>query len=226
MIINRKDLVLGYPATQWKKVFKASGGEEHNLHRWINFIRKFIDVKETEAKELFQKALKDKYLQETEPNHDGARFYCCGLNGAAIANAYVGKRISWGEANDIYEEFLERVKFVLEDDNFHYYVDNLILFGSFLANKDEVSDIDITLTLKKKTWIGHEETQKKIQNLVAALNQSLSSMDYIYLPYEEVKKYLKSGNRRLSLVTDEIDNIIKQVNHRYIIKDEKFIYED
>ena len=225
MIISKKDLILDYPSAKWKKVFKAGSKEEHNIQGWIKFISKFLDVEESEATKLFQQALNGDYFQETEPNNDGTQFYCCGLKGAAIANAHVGKRIKREEAKKIYDEFLERVKIVLEEDYYHYYVDNLVLFGSFLARKDEVSDIDLTLTLTKKTWISSEETQRKIQELAVSNRQSLSSMDYLFLPYHDVINYLKSKERRLSLASEEIDQIIHQVDHKYIIKEGKFLGE-
>lgn len=226
MIISKKDLVFDYPSSKWKKVFKAGGTEEHNNQVWIKFICKFLDVEESEATKLFQQALNGNYFQETEPNQDGTRFYCCGLKGAAIANAHAGKRIKWEEAKTIYDEFLVRVKIVLEEDYYHYYVNNLVLFGSFLAGKDEVSDIDLTLTLIKKTWISSKETQQKIQELAASNKKSMSSMDYMFLPYHDVIDYLKSKERRLSLASEEIDQIIHQVDHKYFIKEGKYLGED
>jgi hypothetical protein len=147
MIISKNDLIFGHPATQWKKVFKAGKAGEHKAERWISIIKKFIDDTESEARELFNKALKEDYFQQTDSNNEGTRFYCCGLTGAAIANAHIGKRIKWSEAKEIYEKFLERVQHVLEDDFFHYFVEILVLFGSFLTEKEEVSDIELTLTL-------------------------------------------------------------------------------
>ena len=122
-------------------------------------------------------------------------------------------------------EFLERVKEVNEDDYFLFRVNKVVLFGSYLSSNESVNDIDIAIELVCK--ITDHETFEDLARI--RVEQALQkgrtfrdSIEQIFWPQTEVRRYLKARSRVISL-HDTHELLSLQCESKVIYEDGRLI---
>lgn len=113
---------------------------------------------------------------------------------------------------------MERVKEVNSNDYYLYQVKKVIVFGSYLSTKERLGDIDIAIELVPKE--GEPKRYGKLTRERAReardKGRTFSSfIDELYWARTEVKRFLKSRSRSISLHETD-DPILEQVAYQVI----------
>jgi len=107
------------------------------------------------------------------------------------------------KADKIFNEFMQRVEEINNNDYYLCKVEKILLFGSYLnSENDDYGDIDIAFELKRKidNFDEFEKAKKKhIRELEQNGKHFSDFMDEMFYPEKEVKLKLKNKCRYISL---------------------------
>ena len=140
------------------------------------------------------------------------------LKGSTLGLASAAKPVIRETADRVFSEFLERVKQVNSDPCFLMKVKKVVVFGSYLGDSPRLNDIDIAVELDWKqdhSWfLGKGRAQAVLDYAHEAQNRGRRFSpftDQLAWPEDEVKLYLKSRSRTLSIhsISDEILDIVE-----------------
>jgi predicted nucleotidyltransferase len=111
------------------------------------------------------------------------------------------KRVHRKTAKKVLDEFMVRVFQVNEDSRFAVRVTEVIVFGSYLEKKDTLGDLDIACKYESKfANLDPSAFSKKMQDHSSRSGRRFkSSMESLLWPWEEVRLFLKSRRRTISL---------------------------
>jgi predicted nucleotidyltransferase len=120
-------------------------------------------------------------------------------NAGSLIMAKAFKRISRDKAQQSYNDFINRVEEVNNNPYYLYYVRKVILFGSFLTDSEEVSDIDLAIELLHKDMGKGVDLVQVIMKRAAVSGKEFSSIiDKLDFAYQEVRLFLKNKSRVIS----------------------------
>src|SRR5258705_4244782 len=216
MRIEASETIVGQPALTIRRLLRRGQGS-----LWgIGFVEEILHVNSGTAKRIIKGLESEGYIEKK----DSRRQRDCWENtikGNAVGLASAAKPVKRARAEEKLQAFLERVKHVNDDDYFLYKVEKVILFGSFLTLKESVNDVDLAIKLLPK--IGdHEEFQQlsrqRIREAYEKGRTFSNFLDELSWPQMEVKRYLKSRSRILSL-HDTDDGILDQCVSQVIYED-------
>ena len=141
--------------------------------------------------------------------------------GIRLGEASARKKVKRQTADRIYAEFLDRIKSVNDDPYYLYKVTRVVVFGSYMSDAPSVSDIDIAVEVmqKEKDQATHFQLcLARVSELRASGHTSRSSFDYLYMPYNEVIRRLKSRKATLSIQT-YAEAVLQVPGHRIVFDD-------
>ena len=154
------------------------------------------------------------------------QFYRKTLKGSALGLASAAKPVTRKTANRIFSEFMDRVRQVNSDPSFLVKVKKVLVFGSYLTDALRINDIDIAVEL---TWkenhplvLNKERSQLAIDLSAIAEQRGKifrSFIDRLEWPQQEVKLFLKSRSRALSIHSIH-DEILNRVEYRVVFSDQ------
>jgi predicted nucleotidyltransferase len=120
--------------------------------------------------------------------------------GTQLANAGTLPSISHAEAESILAAFMERVKQVAVSEDFHYEVQDVVLFGSYLRGAETVNDIDLIVRLRSKTKFSKPYPDLLAVKLAAMPRERIKGPRDLNLALQvETQNYLKSVSPYISL---------------------------
>lgn len=145
--------------------------------------------------------------------------YTCTVKGNALAQVKFVKRMNRAKADRVFNDFMNRVYEVNNNDSFIYRVSKLILFGSYLnPDAEDYGDIDIAYKLDRKIddYEEFEEQNQRIINNAVHNGKTFSSFfeEWTY-SRDIVLHYLKNRSPYISLhLPEDIDYL--SAPHRQI----------
>ena len=99
-----------------------------------------------------------------------------------------------------------------------YKIEKVVVFGSYLGEREKLGDIDLAIKIVPKEWDQNKfQKASRKRSLDAKQNgrQFSNYVEEIFWPKEEVFKYLKSRSRSISIhLSDE--PILKNAEHKVI----------
>ena len=101
------------------------------------------------AKTLFDHLLAEGYLKDVSEQR-GEPKYLPSIKGSALGMAKFIPRISRAKAQTLLAEFLERVAEANADPDVGYWITEVRVFGSYLTNADDLGDVDIAYSHKRR----------------------------------------------------------------------------
>jgi predicted nucleotidyltransferase len=109
-------------------------------------------------------------------------------------------------------EFMKRVHLVNSDPYYLYKVTKVFLFGSYLTDAPEVSDVDIALDVAPKEddiELWGRQLEERRDELIKSGKQLNSILEQAVAPQSEVWSFLKSRSRVISMhiATKELFNL-------------------
>ena len=98
-----------------------------------------------------------------------------------------------------------------------YKITKVIIFGSYLSNKQRINDIDLAVRILPKydndeQLIRNEERRDETENNGRYFSNYI---DRLFFPENEVLKYLKNRSRAISLHKDS-DGILEKIEQKVI----------
>lgn len=204
MRIHKNELISGIPIIKIRNFFKSLGEIREFTYPEL---KKHLCLNKSETDTLISELISNNFI---EPYNN---IYSITLKGNAFSIARCVPPINREKADKIFQEFMQRVEEVNNNDFYLYRVCKLFLFGSYLnIDNPDYGDIDIAFDLELKTKDYHVflESNKKLVQEAREKGKIFSSyLDEVFYSFNLVLLKLKNRNRYISLhsVEDTISNI-------------------
>ena len=212
MQINKDDELAGFPILEVRKLLKRA---DDSLT--VEYAAYCLKCPKSSAAQLIVVLNQDGYL---EPDGES---WLVSVKGAALAHASAAKPLLRSTAQKRLEEFLQRVLIIRDSDAYLCKVSKCVLFGSMLSMVPTVNDIDLGITVVRKTqnYDEFERARKlRIEQLEAGGKVFSSYWDEMFLPEHEVMLFLKNRSRAIALVDYEQNKqVIEAGPHRLLYSD-------
>ena len=208
MYIDPKSKIAGRPTLQIRDLMRKIGGGNVS----VELIAEYLDKSIQDTKKIITELLHENYI-EINPNIPGKRnWYRTTLEGNSLGLASAAKPLKRSTAERKLSEFMERVKRINSDDSYLYKVKKVVVFGSYLSDRERINDIDVAVELSQKydpdeqIRLNEERVRKAQEN-----GKHFSTfIDQLFYSELEVMSFLKSKSRAISLHRTS-DPILKQV---------------
>jgi len=196
MRIKSTDRIAGIEAMQVRDFLKKSPDCEWTA----SYAAASLDVSRKRAKALLSELVKNNFIEKTT---QGRRiFFRTTTQGLALASATAAPAVRRKKADSVFNEFLKRVEIANSDSRFLYRVKTAVLFGSYLTGDASVGDIDIAIELERKQSIPNwKEAAEQSREEAKAMGRRFPTFrEHLFWPQNQVRQFLKSGSRTLSLM--------------------------
>jgi len=217
MYIDPNSSICGKPALEVRNLMRKIG--DRNVS--VELIAESLNTSVSTARIITAKLINDGYLEINTQISSKRKWYRTTLKGNSLSLASAAKPIKRNTAEQKLLELMERVNKVNRDNYFLYRIKKVVVFGSYLSNKDRLNDIDVAVEVapkfdKDEQIRRNEERVKKFEEKGRHFSTFL---DRLFYPELEVMKYLKSRSRAISLHRTE-DLILEQVEKKILYDDE------
>lgn len=218
MRIDSKAKIAEVPILEVRKLLRYVG---HETEWEKGLVVSFLKIPPKKADRLLQELKRSGYI---EPGTLLRRqqLWRKTLKGSTLGLASAAKAVTRKTADRVFSEFMDRVKKINSDPSFLMKVKKVVVFGSYLADAQKVNDIDVAVKLSWKEE--HPKVLNKHKGHVALdLAREAEKkgrafgtfIDRLCWPEHEVKLYLKSGSRTLSIHPIG-DKILGRVEHKVV----------
>jgi predicted nucleotidyltransferase len=216
MRINPRDRIAGVPILEIRRLFRRRYGE------WSSeSIRAILKLSPFRVAKLISELHAVGYIEESK-KIDGRMLWQKTLDGCSLANAPAAKPLRRETADRLLDELLIRVRYVNANRRFLLKVTRVVVFGSYLTEADRLGDIDLAVALEPKQQdpiVGYAQWRKKLRQADRDGIRFANSAERVWWPEIEVRKFLKSRSRAISL-HDIDDGIFKTAKFREVFREE------
>lgn len=213
MQIHPDELVVGFPARQIRKLLRRS-----DQFLSVGDVTKVLELKGKKALRLLETLEQQGFIEKNICAHNAGQYWKHTIRGGALSTALFSAPVSQKNAEKKLSEFMDRVRYVNENNRFLYRVRKVIVFGSFLTESPTVGDLDIAIDLEQKEPDGKKHTKLILARAnAAALNgkRFQNFVERLHFAVQDVKLFLKARSRILQL-TDFDDGVLKIAEQRII----------
>ncbi len=202
MRIDKTGKIGGYPILKVRDLLRRDAEALS-----MDDITKFLKVSDLEAKRLAG-LLGRKGLLKFDRKATailGEPIWEVTLDGRRMASAKAFKPISRQKAEDILGKLLKRIEEVRNDDEIIYEVEQVTVFGSYLANTPDLGDIDLVVDVRAKTKFTSDigTHSKRVIRNARRMGKTFRNMaDEFAYPQDMVKQRLKKVSRYLTFHSD------------------------
>ena len=216
MYIDKNSKISQFSAIKVRNLLKRLKDNPFNLGQVCYYL------KEKPKKIIkFLSDLEDEGYIEKSKNIINPQHWTVTLKGSRLSLASAAKSVKRETAEKRLQEFMDRVEKVNNDKYFLYKVSKVVIFGSFLSNKDRINDIDIAVKLSPKISDPErrrEIEQQRIKEAYKSGRTFNNFVDELFWPHNEVMHYLKARKRTISLHTTD-DEILDKCEVKVIFED-------
>ena len=190
----------------------------NNMDEWgADFVADRLKISLEKADRLVNELNRRGYIEPIRIYRQ-KQFYRKTLEGSTLGLASAAKPVKRKTADRIFSEFMDRVRRVNSDSSFLIKIKKVLVFGSYLTDAIHINDIDVAVEL---TWkenhpmvINEDKAQLalKLSSIAEKKGKQFSSfIDRLEWPEHEVRQFLKSRSRTLSIhsIHDEILNRVE-----------------
>jgi hypothetical protein len=157
-----------------------------------------------QTKSLIEALIAHELICEESRESNGRIVYRVTDKGHATGMKNLVSRMSRTAAEALLQEALERIARINSDAELLHYVTEVRVFGSYLADSDDLGDLDLAIKLERKQVEG--EWAKAARILANKSGKSLSFFQRLTFPETEVRRRIKNRSPRISLhETSELD---------------------
>lgn len=197
MRINSSDKIGDFNAIDIREVFKQYQGRFLHLFS----ISAHLHISESESSKLIKELETLELVKKSKaPNNEECWILTDKGNQFALATA--AKPIKRSTADKKVAEFLSRVKVVNSDPYYLYKIVKVIVFGSYLSDKERINDVDLAVQFSPKVEDDEEFRELTLERTNEAIREGRifsNFVEEVYWAKTEVKLFLKSRSRSLSL---------------------------
>jgi predicted nucleotidyltransferase len=217
MYIDKNSKISQFPALKVRDLLRKLKGSPFALEQVSYYLEEDLDS----TKQLLSNLEKDGYIEKSE-YFSKPGFWDVTLKGSSLSLASATKPIKRQTAKKVLQEFMERVNKINQDSYYLYKVSKVIVFGSFLTNKERINDLDIAVKLLPKISDPKKQLHVEQQRIKEAYESGRSfnnMIDELFWPYNEVMYFLKSRKRTISLHTTD-DDILENCQVKVVFEDD------
>jgi len=201
LLLTKKDTIAGFPAMEVRRIMREilschgrirpnGTGAEKRIEEWLR--------PPVPLGQLMSVFLSEGLLQ---PSKEEKGAYELTEKGTAVAQSKACKPITRETGNEAIKGLLRRAKAVNGDPQFVRRVEALVLFGSFVTEKERPSDVDVAFKLRPR-WANKEEHDKRESECISAAMQGGRRFQNVVAelcwPERQVELYLRNRVRCLS----------------------------
>ncbi len=211
MQITASQVIAGYPAIKARDFLRKHLLTGLSAER----IQSSLSVSPQDARGFLSKLLDTGLIKESRM-HDGHSFFDLTDYGVRLAYASASKPIYRETADRLLSDFMERVHTVNATAEYLFWVSEAILFGSMLSDVEQLSDVDVAVTLESKAKDFTEFCEWSWERRRAAEVKGRSFptiVDQAYWPKLEVCLQLKAKSNALKL--SELSHVERLPNLAY-----------
>lgn len=214
MRIIASQKMFGYPVLKIRRLMRAGAGG-----RWgVSFIIATMGIGMREASKLVRAMLSYGLIAKSDLGSDG-QTYELTIKGMELGMASAAKPIKRATADRYVSELLRRVEEVNNDPDLLLWVDEVVLFGSYLTNSPTLGDVDLAVMYTRKFCPTHWRTQSRQRVAIAQANGRHFSgiIEKLAWPQREIELRLRQGLRALHLHDLSMEaKFIETLPHRRI----------
>ena len=216
MYIDPKSKIAGIPALFTRNLMKRIGDQDVSLEIIANYLK--MDA--SSSKRIVEMLFREGFIEVNNEIPSKMIYYKTTLKGNSLGLASAAKPLTRKTAEKKLIEFIDRVHVVNSQEYYLYKIAKVIIFGSYLSNKQRINDIDLAVRIlpkfdKDEQLIKNEERSDEAENNGKYFSNYI---DRLFFPETEVLKFLKNRSRAISLHKDS-DGILEKV-------EQKVIYEE
>ncbi|MHB1652321.1 MAG: nucleotidyltransferase domain-containing protein [Desulfitobacteriaceae bacterium] len=209
MGIEKNDVLGGQPIFKVRELMKRGSWGPWNE----TLVGQVLDSDSADTNKLIQVLINEGFIERmTDPT--GEVQFINTIKGNALGMASAAKPISRVTAEKKLKEFLKRVEIVNSNSEYCYFVNKVLLFGSFLTGANEVNDIDLAVELVNKEDF-HRRHLDRINKALIDGRRFPNVVAQVCWPKEEVLRFLKARSRVFS-IHDMDDQILDKVTSMVI----------
>lgn len=207
MLIRLDQTIANRPAVDVRDALKRLHSRTFSLRSAAGWLRcsepdaaAFVDDMVAEGFIEHCKNVRENLLDSDECR-PAVSLYELAIAGHALARAHIGDPISRARAQTLLDGVLQRVHEVNANDDWLYWVDELVLFGSFSRPGDgPVGDVDLAFEVERREMTD-AEWERRVDEIIEREDKRLgSTTERIFFPGRRVRKFLKGGSPRVDLV--------------------------
>ena len=129
------------------------------------------------------------------------------------------KRMKRSTAERLLRELTGRVESIQDDDSLAYRVSDLVLFGSYLSDREDLGDLDVAVNIVRR-FEGDEQLCIEEERREVTCPKSADFVLRLFWPNEEIYRMIRNRSAWIQLTSIERDQeVIFSGPHRYIWKD-------
>lgn len=189
-------------------------------HYWgVGFVAATLGISSGQAVELVEALIADSLIAQVLDGDPDAPRYELTIKGRALGMARAAKPIRRATAERLVAEFLRRVEEVNEAPDLLFWVDEAVVFGSFVTDSPTLGDVDVAVIYARRIGPTLWTTRSKQRVAMAQSNGRWfrGIIDKIQWPQREVELRLRKGSGALHIHDLRIEGkFIETLPHRRI----------
>jgi hypothetical protein len=169
----------------------------------ISDIANHFAVNDYRAALLFIALLCDGYVQVLRhPSALGGLQWGVTSLGRRLANARATKGLKRTTANHLLESLVSRASVANAKKEFAYYITKLVVFGSYLSDKQTISDLDIAVEIQSRFASNEDHLIASRQRIDGAVRNGKRFQNYptaLLWPRNEIFTYLRGVSKSIDI---------------------------
>jgi hypothetical protein len=210
MHVDAGDALAGQPILEIRGFFRRAGSG------WdASYLRQALGLDDEEAGRVLDELVRRRYV---EPDPRDPKRWNLTRKACRLALASAARPVRRATAQRALEQFLERVEAVNTDDCFAYRVTRVVVFGSFLTDRERLGDLDLAVELQPRhpdPDVHNLHCGQRIDEALAKGRQFGNIVAQLYWPQHEVLLILKARSRTISLHTIA-DAVLKRTKTKVV----------
>lgn len=201
MNITSDTTLVGYPILKIRQLLRAIRLHWHGKGMiyilTTNITADNLDITEEEAQGVLNELVSLGYLSRI----DNSDFYPIEPPGNALRCASAARPIHRKTADKVLHQFLERVQQVNSDPYYLYKVREVQVFGSYLSDKQRISDVDVAVDIQPKFEYSRQRELEE-ERIRLAYRKGRQFRNYnreLEFPRNEVEMFLRNRSHSLSI---------------------------
>jgi predicted nucleotidyltransferase len=200
--------ILGRPLAEVRRVLRLDAGEGFD----IEAARQRIAGDDYAVRRFLADLTTDEWLIQDRPDHWTATPKAKELQFESRG------RLTRAKADGLVAQLLARVRAVNGDPKYAFKVDSVVLFGSYLSNRDRIGDVDVAIALRPR--LRNKDAQEALEESARSRGtESRNIVERLFRPRREVRQALKARSSWLDVRdVSELDELLqtRRVDYKVI----------
>lgn len=196
MRIDPKSRIAGYPSLHIRDLLRRRA-----TCLTPAYASKHLGVSVDQARGLISSLEKEGWIEPINDTKPPCSWRCTNA-GAKLALASASRAIKRATAERLLSEFMERVRSINDDAGFLYTISRVAVFGSYLTDTEDLSDLDLAVEIEPRTTDKVQFRSLAAQRVAEAQQNGWAPRNKFELaayPHTEIYKVLIGGKSAISL---------------------------